>query len=128
MADYKFSDIDLDFTKNPISGDINIVTDDTAIKRSVRNLVLTSRLERLMQPDVECRITDQIFENISPLTEVRIEQAIRHTLKTYEPRIEVLDILIDAQEERNYVGVTVAFRIKNTQTVIETPIRLERVR
>ncbi len=59
----RFSDIDLNFTRNPISGDVNILTDDIAIKRSVRNLVLTSRFERLMQPDVECRISDQLFEN-----------------------------------------------------------------
>ena len=123
----RFSDIDLDFTKNPVSGDVNILTDDVAVKRSVRNLVLTSRWERLMQPEIDSRVSDRLFENITPLTEVRIEQSIRSTLNRYEPRIEVLDIVIDAGEA-NTLNVTVAFRIKNTQNTIEVPIRLERVR
>ena len=64
----RFSDIDMDFTKNPISGDVNILTDDVAVKRSVRNLVLTSRWERLMQPEIDSRVSDRLFENITPLT------------------------------------------------------------
>lgn len=125
---YKFSDIDLDFGKNPVSGDINMVKDDVAIKRSVRNLVLTSRLERLFQPEIDCRLSQSLFENMTPVTEVRMEQAIRYTLNRYEPRIEVVDIVVGARQEANAVSITIAFRIKNTQEVIEVPIRLERTR
>ena len=123
----RFSDIDLNFTKNPVSGDVNILTDDVAVKRSVRNLVLTSRWERLMQPEIDSRVSDRLFENITPLTEVRIEQSIRSTLNRYEPRIDVIDIIINAGDT-NTLNVTVAFRIKNTPNTIEVPIRLERVR
>ena len=80
-----------------------------------------------MQPEIDSRVSDRLFENITPLTEVRIEQSIRSTLNRYEPRIEVLDIVIDAGDANN-LNVTVAFRIKNTQNTIEVPIRLERVR
>ena len=125
---YKFSDIDLDFKINPVSGDVNILTDDVAIKRSVRNLVLTSKFERLFQPDVECRITDQLFENMDPLTEIRIEQAIRHTLSIYEKRIQVIDVIVSPNEDKNYVGVTIVFRIKNTENNITTQLKLERLR
>jgi len=125
---YKFSDIDLDFKKNPVSGDVNILTDDVAIKRSVKNLVLTSRFERLFQPDVECRITDQLFENMDPLAEIRIEQAIRHTLSIYEKRIQVIDVIVSPNEDKNYVGVTIVFRIKNTENNITTQLKLERLR
>ena len=125
---YKFSDIDLDFKKNPVSGDVNILTDDVAIKRSVKNLVLTSKFERLFQPDVECRITDQLFENMDPLTEIRIEQAIRHTLSIYEKRIQVIDVIVSPNEDKNYVGVTIVFRIKNTENNITTQLKLERLR
>jgi phage baseplate assembly protein W len=81
-----------------------------------------------MQPDVECRISDQLFENPSPLTEVRVEQAIRHTLDIYEKRIEVIDILINSDNDKNRLDVTVAFRIRNTEQIIEVPVRLERIR
>lgn len=124
----RFSDIDLDFTKNPVNGDVNILTDDVAIKRSVRNLVLTSRFERLMQPDVDCKISNRLFENMTPVTEVRIEQAIRHTLTTYEQRIEVVDIVINAEQDSNKLNILIVFRIKNTTELIEVPIRLERIR
>lgn len=124
----KFSDIDLNFTKNPVSGDINILTDDVAVKRSVRNLVLTSKFERLMQPEVDCRVSDRLFENMTPVTEVRIEQAIRNTLQIHEPRIEVIDIIIDGKEDQNTINILVVFRIKNTTELIQVPIRMERIR
>jgi phage baseplate assembly protein W len=124
----RFSDIDLNFTKNPISGDVNILKDDVAIKRSVKNLVLTSKFERLMQPDIECQIGDRLFENMTPLTEIRIEQAIRHTLSVYEPRIEVIDVIVSGDNDKNYVGITIVFRIQNTSENVTTQLKLERLR
>ena len=37
----KFKDIDLDFGRNPVTNDVNVVEDAIAIKRSVKNLNLT---------------------------------------------------------------------------------------
>ena len=124
----RFSDIDLDFTRNPISGDVNILTDDVAIKRAVRNLILSEKFDRLMQPEVECRISDSLFENMTPLTEVRIETAIRNTLTNHEPRIEIIDVIVEGNNDKNYVNVTVIVRIRNTSDNITVPIKLERTR
>jgi len=37
-----YRDIDLDFARNPVTNDVNVVEDVIAVKRSVRNLVLTN--------------------------------------------------------------------------------------
>tara|TARA_R100000005_G_scaffold95476_1_gene77039 strand:+ start:963 stop:1352 length:390 start_codon:yes stop_codon:yes gene_type:complete len=124
----KFADIDLDFTRNPVSGDINILTDEKAIKRSVRNLVLTTKYERLFQPEIQCRVNDRLFENITALTEVRIEQAIRNTIDNFEPRVEVIDVVVDTNANNNELFVTIAFRVRNVEEVQEVQVRLERTR
>ena len=38
----RFSDIDLNFDMNPITKDINTLKNEEAVKRSVRNIVLTN--------------------------------------------------------------------------------------
>tara|TARA_Y100001963_G_C6652000_1_gene386167 strand:- start:503 stop:892 length:390 start_codon:yes stop_codon:yes gene_type:complete len=124
----RFADIDLDFTRNPVSGDVNILTDDKAIKRSVRNLVLTTKYERLMQPEIDCRVNDRLFENITPLTEIRIEQAIRNTIDNFEPRVEVIDVVVDTNANQNELFVTIVFRVRNVEEVQEVQVRLERTR
>ena len=58
-----------------------------------------------MQPEVDCRVSDRLFENMTPVTEVRIEQAIRNTLQIHEPRIEVIDIIIDGKEDQNTINI-----------------------
>ena len=41
-----YSDLNLNFTKNPATKDVARLTDVEAVKRSVRNLILTNRFER----------------------------------------------------------------------------------
>ena len=51
-----FRDIDLDFNRNPVTNDINVVENVIAIKRAVKNLVLTNFYERPFQPELGCGI------------------------------------------------------------------------
>ena len=61
----RFSDLDLDFTLNPISKDVNILRDNEAIKRSVRNIVLYNFLEKPFKPTFGGNVTAQLFENVN---------------------------------------------------------------
>jgi len=61
-----YSDIDLSFNRNPVTGDVTISYDEQAVLRSVRNLLLTNRYERLFQPNVGSNLTGLLFENTGP--------------------------------------------------------------
>ena len=63
-----YIDLDLDFTRNPATNDVSFKKDEEAIKRSVRNLVLTNFGERKFHPEIGSDAYGFLFENMSPLT------------------------------------------------------------
>ncbi len=64
----RYSDLDLDFAKNPLSLDVNIKTDVDAVKRSIKNLIIPGRYERLFQPDLSAGVSGLLFEQLTPGT------------------------------------------------------------
>ena len=124
----KFSDIDLNFAKNPLTKDLNIVVDENAIKRSLRNLIQTNTYERPFSPEIKGNVTAHLFENFSSLTEIRLEKGIRDAILSFEPRVVVQDIIVNSQEDQNRFDVTIRFQIRNTPKVAEVQFYLERLR
>ena len=47
-----FSDLDIDFTANPVTGDVVKVKDANSVKRGIKNILLTENTERLFQPQI----------------------------------------------------------------------------
>ena len=81
----RFRDIDLDFNRNTVTNDVNVVEDIIAIKRSVRNLVQTNFYERPFHPELGCGVRGLLFENFTPLTMIYMKRKIEETLINYEP-------------------------------------------
>lgn len=124
----KYTDIDLTFAKNPVTQDINIVFDETAVKRSLKNLILTNTYERPFQPGIKSNVTAYLFDNFTPLTEARIEKGIRDTVTSYEPRVTLQDVVVRGDPDFNRFDVTIRFQLKNTPNVSEFQFYLERLR
>ena len=57
-----FKDLAISFEANPNTNDFSAVTNENAIKQSVRNLVLTSFGERPFQPNIGSRVRGLLFE------------------------------------------------------------------
>ena len=68
-----FRDLDLDFTRNPVTNDVNVVEDVIAVKRAVKNLVQTNFYERPFQPELGCGVRELLFEPFTPLTKIHLE-------------------------------------------------------
>ncbi len=66
----KFRDIDLDFSRNVVTNDVNIVEDVIAIKRAVKNLVQTNFYDRPFHPELGCGVRELLFENFTPMTRI----------------------------------------------------------
>ena len=73
-----FSDIDLTFKRNPVTGDIALRYDDQAVIASVRNLLLTDFSERLFQPSVGSNITSLLFEPATNITASILSLSLIH--------------------------------------------------
>jgi phage baseplate assembly protein W len=123
-----FVDLDLNFTPHPVTGDIAIRVDENAIKRSVRNLILTKNFERPFHSEIGSQATALLFDNADPFTESVIKQTIIDTITTFEPRVQLIDVGVNFAPDENSVDVRIDFRILNTFTPITMELVLERTR
>jgi len=127
-ANRVWTDLDLDFTKHPITDDISKKRGVEAIKRSVRNLLLTNKYERPFNPDLGSGIMGLLFELVSPTTANVLELAIREVLENYEPRIIIDNIRIQGDIDRNGYHITLEFTPINTLQPVTIELFLERLR
>lgn len=124
----KIADLDFDFVPHPVSGDIVLLRDADAIKRSVRNLMLTGQYERLFQPNMGANLKQLLFEPITPLTQHSIELAIKQVITAYEPRVKIISLTVNVSPDENGYNVILLFAIDQLSEVTTVDFFLERLR
>ena len=124
-----FADLDLRFTRNPITNRLTTLKNEEAVKRSIRNLILTNRYERRYKPLIGGNITDLLFENFDSFTAQDIKRNIMEVLENYEPRAEVLDVRVTQSSSNVHaINITIEFRVVNQADVTTISFNLERIR
>jgi phage baseplate assembly protein W len=106
-----FKDISSSFKVNPLSYDIIAIKNETAISRSVRNLVLTIQGERFFQSNLGCSVSRSLFENITDSTASSIQSEIENTLNNYEPRISLIAVEVNPNYDENAYDVVIRYNI-----------------
>ena len=107
-----YKDFNLSFKSNPVTGDFSTLKNEEAIKQSVRNIVLTSRGEKLFQPNFGSSLMGMLFENYTPFMIDAIQDEIAISLQNNEVRIKILNIDVeDDQYDLNALSVTVEYQI-----------------
>ena len=106
-----FKDLSASFQTNPLSNDLIALKNESAIARSVRNLVLTIQGERPFQPALGTGVNNLLFDNMDKLTASAIRSELRTTIENYEPRVEINEIIVEADFERNAFDVTLQYFI-----------------
>jgi phage baseplate assembly protein W len=107
----EFVDVSLTIKVNPVNFDILILKNETAIARAIRNLVLTYPGERLFNANLGSRISRSLFENIDPISANSIKNEIEYTIRTYEPRVELTEVIVDPDYDANNFNVTIIYNI-----------------
>ena len=123
-----YSDLDFDFTRHPVTGDIIKVVDVTSVKRGIRNILLTENTERLFQPEVGSGLKGLLFEQMSDITAQLLEDEVRSAVDTWEDRADVLEIIVTPDEDYNRYKVAVTFRIINQLEEQSLEVYLQRER
>ena len=123
-----YKDLDLDFTRHPVTNDVVKIEDVNAVKRSVRNLVNTQFYERPFHPELGCGVRDLLFENYTPMTGIFIRRKIEEVLVNYEPRAKISSIAVNEQEDRNSIKVEINFYVLNLPNPVTVTTTLQRIR
>ena len=123
-----WADLDLDFTKHPVTNDINRKMNVEAVKRSVRNLIRTNKYEKHFHPEIDGGVTRHLFELSTAHTKHDIDLAVRNCLKNFESRVIVDDVRVTGDLDRNGFNVSIFFTVINSPEPVEVRLFLERIR
>lgn len=128
MATTLYSDLTTNFNIHPIKGDLVLLKDSEAVKRSIRNLILTDPYERFFNPTIGSGINASLFENMSRDTETILRIKISETIENFEPRANLLNVKVKALPDENAYSVNIVFSINNNLQPVQLDFILRRVR
>jgi phage baseplate assembly protein W len=120
-----FTDIDINMTLHPQTGDTIVKSDILAIKRSVRNLISTNLYERPFKPSLGLNLRGMLFE-LTTQDNIVLKDNIKALISSFEPRAKITEILVS--DVGNDLNVTMMFTIHNDPSPQELDLVLQRVR
>lgn len=106
-----FKDLSMSFQANPLNYDLIALKNESAIARSVRNLVLTQPGERFFNENLGSAISASLFENMDDMSASVIRDEIRSTIANYEPRVRLIDVIVSPNYDNNEFNVTIQYKI-----------------
>ena len=106
-----FKDISMSFEVNPITDDIIGVKNDTAIARSIRNLVLTTPGERFFNENLGSSVSEVLFDTIDDISAATIRDEIEQTIIRFEPRVKLEDVKVKGDFDNHQFDVTITYDI-----------------
>ena len=124
-----YKDINLNFSRHPVTGDIAKLTDISSVKASVKNLILTNYYERGFHPEIGSNVRSALFENVTPMIAARLGRNIEDVIVNFEPRAELISVIVQANIDSNAYEATIKFNVVNSETEEQTlNLFLERLR
>ena len=106
-----FKDISMSFESNPLNDDLIALKNTSAIARSIRNIVFTQPGEKFFNPEFGSRVSESLFEVVDEVSTIAIRDEIRSSIINYEPRVNLLDVLVNPNPDDNEMNVTIKYEI-----------------
>ena len=111
-----YKDLSMSFKSNPLTDDLIGLKNESAIARSIRNLVFTQKGEKFFDPDFGSEVSASLFENIDEVTAISIQNDIEYMINTHEPRVNVLNVAALPNFDNNQFDVVIVYSIKGSDT------------
>ena len=106
-----FKDLSMSFQSNPLNNDLISIKNETAIARSVRNLIFTQPGERFFNENLGSRVSRVLFENMDEISASVIRDEIENTINNYEPRVDLISVNVSPDYDNNEFNVTINYYI-----------------
>ncbi len=101
----------MSFQVNPLTDDLIAIKNQTAIARSLRNLVLTTPGERFFNEELGSQVNNLLFENVDDVTALSIRNEIENVIENYEPRVELLEVDVFPNSDSYSMDVKILYNI-----------------
>ena len=118
----QYKDVSMSFKSNPLNDDLIGLKNESAIARSIRNIVFTLPGEKFFNPDFGSKITNSLFENIDEISAITIREEIEYSIRTFEPRVKLLDVSSIPNYDNNEYNVVITYQIIGAEV---SPQKLE---
>jgi hypothetical protein len=106
-----FKDLSMTFQVNPINYDLIALKNESAIARSLRNLVLTLPGERFFNDELGTNVSQAVFDNLDDLTASMVKSQIKNVIQYYEPRVRLIEVLVTPDYDNAVFNVTINYQI-----------------
>jgi len=106
-----FKDISMTFQSNPLSSDLIALKNETAIARSLRNIVFTLPGEKFFNENFGSRVSRTLFENVDEISASIIRDEIRNSINNYEPRVQLIEVQTIPDYDNGSFDVVINYRI-----------------
>jgi phage baseplate assembly protein W len=106
-----FRDVSMTFNKNPLTNDIISIKNETAIARSLRNIVYTIPGEIPFNPQFGTNISRTLFDNMDNISANLLESQIRDSITRFEPRVNLRNVEVQPLYDTNEFNVNIIYQI-----------------
>jgi phage baseplate assembly protein W len=106
-----FKDISMTFQSNPLNSDLIALKNETAIARSIRNIVFTLPGEKFFNENFGSRVSRSLFENVDEISASIIRDEIRNSINNYEPRVQLIEVQTNPDYDNGSFDVVINYRI-----------------
>jgi len=106
-----FKDISLSFRRHPVTNDLVVLKDESAIAKSVRNIVGTAFGEKPFDLNFGSPVAKILFEPFDPRIAASYSASIREVVQRNEPRVNVLDVFVEARPDSNALTIVIDYEI-----------------
>ncbi len=122
-----YSDFLINFERHPINKDLVRVVNEDAVKRAMKNIVMTNRGEVPYQPARGGNIRRYLFEQMTPQTAQDIKDDMWTALSNEEPRINLQSVKVVPNYGEQHYTVVVTYTLLNESTSKTVKLTLERI-
>ena len=123
-----YSDFNVAFFPNPITGDLTKVTGVNSVVQSIISLIQLNHYEKPFHPEIGGNIRKLLFEPADNITCNLLSNEIKAVINNFEPRATVLGVYVDATNDGNGFNVVIEFSILTLADPITITTFLERLR
>lgn len=120
-----YKDLNLSFRMHPVTKDLSTVTDNAAIKQSLKNLILTKTYERVDE-SIGTNVKQSLFKLSSVLDIHTLKSDIIELIENYESRVKVENVSVRTTESE--VHILIKFTTLQNPEVDSLEIPLEAIR